>query len=53
MIGTRGDGTPHHMCGVILFGVRDDLANWSRFYLEPVNTLDMTIIDEVRNQVRS
>jgi SnoaL-like polyketide cyclase. len=34
--GTRRDGTPHLMRGVIIFGVEDDAIAWARFYLEPV-----------------
>ena len=37
MRGTRRDGLPHMMRGVILFGVADDRATWARFYLEPVD----------------
>jgi ketosteroid isomerase-like protein len=37
MRGTRRDGVPHMMRGVILFGVADDKAAWARFYLEPVD----------------
>ncbi len=37
MRGTRVDGTPHLMRGVIIFGVHDDHATWARFYLEPVD----------------
>ena len=33
--GTRRDGTPHLMRGVIIFGVDDGRATWARFYLEP------------------
>ena len=51
MTGTRRDGTPHHMRGVIVFGVRDDVARSARFYLEPVDTADMTVDDAVREQV--
>ncbi|MDT4915258.1 MAG: hypothetical protein QOC66_4386 [Pseudonocardiales bacterium] len=36
MSGTRRDGAPHEMRGVILFGIVDDRARWARFYLEPV-----------------
>jgi hypothetical protein len=36
--GTRKDGTPHHMRGPIIFGMRDGLACWGRFYLEPVES---------------
>lgn len=38
MRGTRADGTPHLMCGAIVFTVRDGLASAARFYLEPVDT---------------
>jgi ketosteroid isomerase-like protein len=51
MTGTRQDGTAHHMRGVILFGVRDDLASWARFYLEPVDPDADTVDDAVREQV--
>ena len=34
--GTRPDGSPHVMRGVVIFGVTDGVANWARFYLEPV-----------------
>jgi ketosteroid isomerase-like protein len=36
MTGTRRDGSPHHIAGVILFAVRDGRASWARFYLEAV-----------------
>jgi ketosteroid isomerase-like protein len=36
MTGTRRDGAPHEMRGVILFGIVDDRATWARFYVEPV-----------------
>ena len=51
MAGTRGDGTPHRMRGVILFGVRDGLVSWARFYLEPVDSGAGTVDDAVRDQV--
>lgn len=38
MRGTRPDGEPHLMRGVIVFGVADRRAAWARFYLEPVDT---------------
>jgi limonene-1,2-epoxide hydrolase len=38
MRGTRPDGSPHLMRGVIIFGVADDRFAWARFYLEPVET---------------
>ncbi|MEA2901512.1 MAG: hypothetical protein QOH36_1399 [Actinomycetota bacterium] len=37
MRGTRPDGLPHLMRGVIIFGVADGRASWARFYLEPVD----------------
>lgn len=39
MSGTRRDGTPHGMAGVIVFTVRDDRISAARFFLEP---LDLT-----------
>ena len=35
--GTRPDGSPHLMRGVVIFGVADGVARWARFYLEPVD----------------
>jgi ketosteroid isomerase-like protein len=40
MSGTRRDGVPHVMRGVIIFGIADGCASWARFYLEPVDTDD-------------
>lgn len=53
MTGTRRDGTGHHMRGVILFGVAlgSDVAQWARFYLEPVDATAGTVDDAVRQQV--
>jgi ketosteroid isomerase-like protein len=34
--GTRADGSQHIMRGVVIFGVCHDVADWARFYLEPV-----------------
>jgi ketosteroid isomerase-like protein len=34
--GTRPDGGPHLMRGVIIFGLEGERASWARFYLEPV-----------------
>lgn len=36
MSGTRRDGAPHSMAGVIIFEVRDEHIVTARFYLEPV-----------------
>jgi ketosteroid isomerase-like protein len=51
MAGTRRDGSSHEMRGVIVFGVRDGLASWARFYLEPVDDGTSTVDDAVRDQV--
>ena len=51
MTGTSRDGTPHQMKGVIVFGVRDDVAHSARFYLEPVDAAVSTVDDAVRDQV--
>ena len=51
MTGTRGDGSAHQMRGVVLFGVREGLAQWARFYLEPVDLTGGTVDDAVREQV--
>jgi hypothetical protein len=50
--GTRPDGTPHLMRGVIIFGVANGLADWARFYLEPVQANAGTVDQAVRHQVR-
>jgi ketosteroid isomerase-like protein len=34
--GTRPDGSQHLMRGVVIFGVASGVADWARFYLEPV-----------------
>jgi len=51
MQGTRGDGTKHHMAGVIVFGIRDGLINSARFFLEPVDSGNITVDQAVRQQV--
>ena len=47
MRGTRRDGAPHLMQGVIVFRVDGDRARSSRFYMEPVVTDDVTADDFV------
>ncbi len=37
MTGTRLDGAPHELVGVMVFGVRDDRIVSGRFFLEPVD----------------
>jgi ketosteroid isomerase-like protein len=49
--GTRRDGTPHVMRGVVIFGVVDGLAAWARFYLEPVQEAAGTVDKAVHDQV--
>jgi hypothetical protein len=49
--GTRRDGTPHVMRGVIIFGVQDDAIAWARFYLEPVEEGGGGVDHAVRTQV--
>jgi limonene-1,2-epoxide hydrolase len=51
--GTRRDGTPHLMRGVVIFGVSDGLASWARFYLEPVQAHAGNVDHAVRRQVTS
>jgi ketosteroid isomerase-like protein len=41
--GTRPDGSPLDMAGVIVFGVREDRIAWGRLYVEPVQTGEETI----------
>jgi ketosteroid isomerase-like protein len=51
MRGTRRDGSPHLMCGIILFGVADGRAAWARFYVEPVDVGAGDVNDAVRRAV--
>ena len=51
MTGTKRDGTPHLMRGVILFIVVDGRAASARFYLEPVESGGGTVDDAVRRTV--
>ncbi len=51
--GTRPDGSVHLMRGVIIFGVSDGLADWARFYLEPVTEDGGDVDAAVRRQVGS
>jgi ketosteroid isomerase-like protein len=51
MRGTRRDGSPHLMRGMILFGVRDARAAWARFYLEPADDGADTVSDAVHRAV--
>jgi limonene-1,2-epoxide hydrolase len=49
--GTRRDGSRHLMRGVVIFGVTDGLADWARFYLEPVREDGQDVSAAVRRQV--
>lgn len=35
--GTKADGSPFAMAGVVIVGVGDGVIRWARFYLEPVD----------------
>ncbi len=50
--GTRADGSPHLMRGVIVFGVRDGVIATARFFLEPVDESGESVDGAVRRQVR-
>ena len=49
--GTRPDGSRHLMRGVVIFGVGGRVAEWARFYLEPVQASDGDADTAVRRQV--
>jgi ketosteroid isomerase-like protein len=51
MTGTRRDGMPHLMRGVIIFVVSEALVRSARFYLEPVETESGTVGDFVRTSI--
>jgi len=53
MSGTRRDGVPHLMRGVVIFGVEAGRAAWARFYLEPVQEDGGDVDAAVRAQVRA
>ena len=48
MTGNRRDGSAHCVRGVIIFGVRGSVAQWARFYLEPLDLSGGTVDDPVR-----
>jgi ketosteroid isomerase-like protein len=51
MRGTRRDGVPHLMRGVVIFGVEGDVAAWARFYLEPVDSGTADVNAAVRDSL--
>jgi ketosteroid isomerase-like protein len=53
MSGTRRDGTPHLVRGVVVFEIADEGAASARFYLEPVDTSPVDVDAAVRAAVES
>jgi ketosteroid isomerase-like protein len=53
MRGSRSDGTRHHLRGVVIFGVEEDVATWARFYLEPVEEGGADADEAIRRAVLS
>jgi ketosteroid isomerase-like protein len=53
MRGTRRDGQPHLMRGVVIFGLRHGNAAWARFYLEPVDQGSGDVNDAIRQTLSS
>jgi hypothetical protein len=51
MRGTRRDGSPHLMRGVVIFGVEGSEATWARFYLEPVQEGGGDVDETIRRTV--
>jgi ketosteroid isomerase-like protein len=51
MSGTRRDGAPHLMRGVIVFTVKRGLMASARFYLEPVDTGDLSVDQAVASVI--
>jgi limonene-1,2-epoxide hydrolase len=49
--GTRPDRSAHLMRGVVIFGVKDGMADWARFYLEPVQEDGDDVNAAIRQQV--
>jgi ketosteroid isomerase-like protein len=49
--GTRPDGSPHLMRGVVIFSVRDSVITSARFFLEPVDEGGDSVDAAVRRQV--
>ena len=49
--GTLPDGSAHVMRGVILFGLADGVAQWARFYLEPVQNDNQGVEEFIRSHM--
>jgi ketosteroid isomerase-like protein len=52
MRGTRRDGSPHLMRGVIIFQVRDGEFSSARFYVEPVEQGGVGVDEMIRQTVK-
>ena len=50
MAGTRPDGAALQMAGVVIFGVRDGLFSWARWYLEPVQAAGPDVNQALRQR---
>ena len=53
MRGTRRDGTPHCLRGVVIFVLEHDQAASARFYLEPVDESTAGVDETVRRQLHA
>ena len=51
MRGTRPDGSPHEMAGVVIFEVEEGLARKATFFLEPVDHSSGSVDDAIRAAV--
>ena len=51
--GTRLDGSPHLLRGVVIFGVNGGLATWARFFMEPVQEGSGGVDEAIRQQLGS
>jgi hypothetical protein len=50
--GTHLDGSVFEMRGATVFGVADDMVQWGRLYMEPIDTGGVMIDDMVRDIYR-
>jgi ketosteroid isomerase-like protein len=53
MTGTRRDGSPHAMSGVIVFGTREEEIVSARFFLEPVESDSGNVNDAVARSMHT
>ena len=52
MNGTRPDGAPHELVGVIVFTIRGNEIAHARFFLEPVEHESGTVDDNIRRATK-